>query len=249
MKTTLTQYQLLAGLMDDVDSLPDAPIRTAYAGGLIFCVWAGRMGLASRLPGDFSLAGEQKHLAGRSAKELARRLADPESLAPSERSLALAALNSLLPPPAEAHATRGQDALTAGFAGKTVVVVGHFPFVERVSGQFKRLIVLERRPRPGDLSADHAAEALAQAECLAVTATTLMNGTLAELLALTPASCRAILLGPSTPFAPSLHGAGLDALAGNRVDDPETALVDLKLGLPYRQMRGSTPLFWEAAGR
>jgi len=46
-----------------------------------------------------------------------------------------------------------------------------------------------------------------------------------------------LLLGPSTPLSSVLFDAGIDALSGTRVDDPEVVLRSVGQGATFRQIK------------
>jgi uncharacterized protein (DUF4213/DUF364 family) len=124
-----------------------------------------------------------------------------------------------------------------------VEIVGHFPFVERVRQAAAECWVLELHPRPGDLSAERAAEVLPQADVVALTGTSLINHTFDELIAL----CRrdagnrkayVVLLGASAPLSPVLFEYGVDAVSGTRVVDVPAVLRAASQGATFRQIPG-----------
>lgn len=88
-----------------------------------------------------------------------------------------------------------------------VGMVGCFyPLVEGIRRRVRRLSIFERGQRisPDLLPEDRAAELLPRCSVALLTATTLINGTIDELLA-AAANCReVVLLGPSTPFVPEV---------------------------------------------
>jgi uncharacterized protein (DUF4213/DUF364 family) len=88
-----------------------------------------------------------------------------------------------------------------------VGMVGCFsPLVEPIRRRVRSLSIFERaqRLRPGLLPEGRAAELLSRCSVALLTATTLINGTIDELLTAT-ASCReVVLLGPSTPLVPEV---------------------------------------------
>lgn len=166
------------------------------------------------------------------------------------RSLALAAVNALLPPPGTEAAVsmmKGQELLLQRGKGRRVVVVGHFPFVEKIADNFASFHVLEQRPRPGDLPAEQSVRVLPEADVAAITSTSISNGTLKGLLELCSERCFVLLLGPSTPLAPSLFELGVDALAGAALQSPEAleaVLQGVRDGHPYKTLPGMRPLLW-----
>lgn len=234
---------LLDALLAQALDRPDAPLGEVRVGGHLVAVRAGgpqgaALGLASRSDAHGNPAPPALPQLPDSLHGLARLLPrDPEPF-PLARSLALAAVNALLPVPADAAPAKGQDLLLARGEGKRAVVVGHFPFVKRVADRFAALDVLELSPRPGDLPAAAARDVLPRADLAAITATTLLNHTLAGLLALLRPGAEVILLGPSTPFASCLFDAGVTVLAGCTASDPGAVLDGVKQGLPFKGLPG-----------
>ena len=91
------------------------------------------------------------------------------------------------------------------------VVIGRFPELnEKLPGA----AVIEREPGPGDYPPEAAADLIPAAKYLAITASTLSNGSLAGLLTLAPASTFTVLVGPSAPLCPALFALGVNALSG-----------------------------------
>ncbi len=121
-------------------------------------------------------------------------------------------------------------------AGKRVALIGHFPFVEDLREQVSKLWVLELQPRPGDLPASAATEILPQADIVAITATTLINGTFAGLMALRNPAALTMLLGPSTPLSPILFDHGIDILSGALVENIDATLRAVSQGAGFRQI-------------
>lgn len=242
---------LLDALLAQALARPDAPATEMLVGGHLVAVRAGgSLGLASRsdshgapaapaLPPDLP----------QTLHGLARLLLPEVEPFPLARSLALAAVNALLPAPPGAAPAKGQDLLLARGLGKRAVVVGHFPFVERKASEYASLDVLELHPRTGDLPADRAGQVMPRADLAAITATTLLNHTLPGLLALLRPGAEVILLGPSTPFASCLFDYGVTVLAGCAATDPEATLAGVAQGLPFRALPGVRHLAWPAPGK
>ena len=121
--------------------------------------------------------------------------------------------------------------------GRKVAVVGHFPFVERVRQAADECWVLELDPRPGDVPAERAAELLPQADVVALTGTSLINHTFGDLIALCRPDAFVLLLGASAPLTPVLFDAGVSAVSGTRVIDPERVLQAVGQGATFRQIK------------
>ncbi|WP_428559075.1 MAG: Rossmann-like domain-containing protein [Solidesulfovibrio sp. DCME] len=246
-----SQQDILRAIADDARAVPDAAITDITTGTCLAAVSARCCGLASLVshiaPGLSPAAPDRGSLPA-SARELAAALADPAIANTDAASLAMAAVNALLPPPEQPLDTPGQDIVLARGTGAKVAVIGHFPFVDdlrRVCGQ---VWVLEKRPRPGDVDASKAGEILPQADVVAVTGTTLLNGSLAGILSHCRDEAFVVMLGPSTPFAPSLFRFGIDVLAGCAVPDPEAALAGIRAGKCFKGLAGVRQAAWARPG-
>ncbi len=180
-------------------------------------------------------AGE---LLERSPLELAACL---QSGSAPEAAVGLAAVNALLPRPtgntAEINAA---DLLCDRAAGRLLAMVGHFPFVDRVRAACREVLVFERggRQRPGDLGERHMEGLIPHAEVVAVTATTLLNGTLDSIVGLLGPGSFVVMLGPGTPFAPCLFDVGFDALCGTVVEYHEAVVRAVSQGAVTGQIPG-----------
>ena len=170
--------------------------------------------------------------------ELAARL---RSRSAPEAAVGLAAVNALLRRPtgnlAEVNAA---DLLCERANGRLLALVGHFPFVDRLREACREVWVFERgaRQRPGDLGEQHMEELIPHAEVVAITATTLSNGTLDGVIRLLGAEAFVVMLGPSTPYATSLFEAGFDALCGTVVVDDEAVVRAVSQGAVTGQITG-----------
>jgi uncharacterized protein (DUF4213/DUF364 family) len=158
-----------------------------------------------------------------------------------EAAVGLAAANALLPRPtgrvAEVNAA---ELLRDRAAGRLLALVGHFPFVDRLRAACREVWVFERggHQRPGDLGEQHMEELIPYAEVVAITATTLLNGTLDRIAELLGREAFVVMLGPSTPFAHSLFGLGVDGLCGTVVDDEEAVVRAVSQGAVTGQIPG-----------
>lgn len=126
-----------------------------------------------------------------------------------EQAIALAAINAhhnRLDCPGEA--INGLDLIED--RGARTAIIGRFPSLE---SKLPGALVIEREPGPNDYPEDAAADILPNCEQVAITASTLLNGTLAGLLALAP-NAYVVLVGPSAPLAPCLFARGVNAISG-----------------------------------
>ncbi|MDR3764312.1 MAG: DUF364 domain-containing protein [Acidobacteriota bacterium] len=172
---------------------------------------------------------EAGSLQGRPAAELLAMGRPSEVLG---AAVALATVNALCPPPADA-AQDGLD-LMGLQPSDTVGMVGYFgPLVETLQKRCRTLHIFEKTPNrnPAVLPAEKAAEVLPQCQAVILTATTLLNGTLDELLQHCRGAREILLLGPSTPYAPQvLAPRGITVLAGVRVVDATRTLQTISEG-------------------
>ena len=177
-------------------------------------------------------------LAGRPAADLVGLLGS-ESFA--ESVVALAAINSILGPgAASAPPVNALEVIRRKGEGRRVAVLGHFPFVDRLRDECGELLVFERGLglREGDIPVDRLPELLPGADVVAVTATTLLNGSLGEVLDLVPSGTFTVMLGPSTPLEPALLEEGFDMLCGTVVEDQDAVLRVAGEGGVTRQIPG-----------
>lgn len=112
-----------------------------------------------------------------------------------------------------------------------VVVIGHFPRVERIA-EHTRLTVLERNCRDEWDTPDPACEyVIPEADYVFMTGVTLINKTATRLLRLAQeAQAHTVMVGPSAVMAPALFARGVEAIAGSIVADPEATRFAVKSG-------------------
>jgi uncharacterized protein (DUF4213/DUF364 family) len=200
----------------------------------------GRTGLAAVLRHEietgcttFSEAGT---LRGRPAIELLLTLVYTESVV--SRSLGLAAANALIfgnVPDLNREDTLEQISLTEK---DRVVMVGFFrPLVPRIKEITPHLTVIEKDlSRCEGVSIKEAQEALQNSSVALITATSIMNSSLEEILNSLGSPRRVVLLGPSTPLIKeAFTDTPVNHLAGSRVKDAEKVLQVVSEG-------GGTPL-------
>ena len=121
---------------------------------------------------------------------------------------------------------------------KKVVVVGHFPFVNKLRELTKELLVVERKPQSGDIPASEAKRVIPRADVIAITGTALINGTMGELLSWCPKESIVMVLGATTPLSPVWFDYGVDLVSGTRVTDPKLVLCLVSEGVVFKQIHG-----------
>ena len=228
-------------LLDDLlATLPDAPVRTVLVGVHWTVVCSRGCGLASTIPGD----GPHGHAAvrdvGRLHRKSARELAEyARSGNTVEAGIGVAAINSLLDlDESSAVEVNASRVLAERGRGRTVAIVGSFPFIPRLREQVGELWVLEQRPSEGEYPASSAATLIPQADVVAITGSALVNGTLDGLLALCRPESLVMVLGPSTPLSPVLFDHGANLVSGARVVDEEAVLRTVGQGATFQQVEG-----------
>lgn len=110
-----------------------------------------------------------------------------------------------------------------------VVVVGHFPHVDRIA-EYANLTVLERNCRSELDTPDPACEyVLPEADFAFITGVTLENKTAPRLLELAR-NAHITMVGPSVVMAQPLFDVGVDMMAGSVVIDPDRVKYSVKTG-------------------
>lgn len=149
---------------------------------------------------------------------------------PYQATVAMAAINScinsrplpdslLLEPDAEHANLAVFEHFLPQLQGKNVVVIGHYPGIERYQDQMK-LNVLEKQPVAEDLPDSACEFLLPQADWVFLTGSSIANKTFPRLAELA-AGAKTVLMGPSVPWLPQLHEFGIDYLAGVEVVDAD----------------------------
>ena len=120
-----------------------------------------------------------------------------------------------------------------------VVVVGHFPHVDRIQ-EYARLTVLERNCslQPLDTPDPACEYVLPQADFAFVTGVTIINKTAPRLLDLAK-NATTVFVGPSVVMSPFLFDWGVEMLAGSVVADPDKARFAVKNGAGRVLRRGA----------
>ncbi len=171
-------------------------------------------------------------LAGRPASVLLTMLCHQKL--PLARAVGLATANALLslPPHPQASADEVIGSLDIG-SDDHVAMVGYFaPVVAKIQKSGCRLDIIEMNPGRGEtLSPKEGRKTLADCSVAIITATSLINGTLDDLLADLGSPRAAVVLGPSTPLCPeAFQGTKITHLAGARVQDADAVLRTISEG-------------------
>jgi len=172
----------------------------------------------------------------KTANELAQWILSDNLL---EASVGSAALNSLIETDdSKLTQINAADIISQKSQGKNLVVVGHFPFVDRVRELTKNCWVIEKKPFGDDFPEDAAKEFIPQADVVAITGTSLINHTISGLLSLCRASTLVLVLGSSTPLTPLLFDYGISYLSGSKIIDEDAAVLTVEQGAAFPQIKG-----------
>jgi len=229
-------------IIDDIISTitDDSPVKEVRACVFWTAVISRNCGLASTLRGYGPHHGakpvpEAGSLAMKTARELA---AYANSASLPLASIGMASVNSLIEIDINRCVEKNAfDILAEKGQGKTIAVVGHFPFVPKLKEIAAELYVLEKHPTEDDLAEEKAAEVLPDADVVAITGTSFINHTFEKLVGL----CRksfVVVLGPSTPLSPILFDYGVDMISGTMVTDSDSVLRCISEGANFRQIEG-----------
>jgi hypothetical protein len=232
------ESDLVNALLHDLGR-PDAVVEQVVAGERFIAVVAGgRVGLSSLL-GARPSEGEKglaENAVGRTVDQVAQCLLRPS---PFAICLGMAALNAANAP--DPDAVTGGDAsaealITELGRGRTVGLVGEFPFVDALREKVGTLHLFELRDVPGAIPPDRWEEVLSGLDVLAVTGTALLTRQMGYYLTRARRAV-SVVLGPTTPLSRVLFGFGADYLCGSVVIDPVRVLEGARAGLPFRAVK------------
>lgn len=176
-------------------------------------------------------------LTEKSAQELAHWALSDNLL---EASIGMAAINSLLDLDEQSlKEVNASEVIARHCNDKNLVVVGHFPFVERMKTITRNCWVIEKRPFGDDFPEEKSKEFIPQADVIAISGTAFINHTIEGLLSLCPPQSMVMVLGPSTPMTQLLFDHGISFLSGSRVIDEEAAITTIQQGANFPQVKGA----------
>ncbi len=164
-----------------------------------------------------------------------------DSNSPPEAAVGLAAINALIGPPrGRVTSAKALNILLERCQNKRVAMIGRFPFAETLRSNCDKLWVFEQSHRlgPDVHDATEMPELLPQADMVAITATTLINGTIDRVMTHVSDEAWTMMLGPSTPMVPCLLERGFDVLCGTLVEDVQTVLAAASQGGVTKQITG-----------
>lgn len=151
-------------------------------------------------------------------------------------SLGAAALNTgIIPPENQPDIEASRLMAEKGREGETVLV-GHFPFTDRLREKVKTLHLFELKEVPGSVSPAKWDEILGRCHVLGMTGTTLLTRAMATFLEKAPQAFT-IIIGPTTPLSPVLFDYGADVLAGCQVVSPEPVFAAIRQGMAFREFK------------
>ena len=107
--------------------------------------------------------------------------------------------------------------------GKTVTVVGHFPYIDQLFAPICDMRIIEKfHPKENDYPEQAAEYLLPESDFVFISSYTLVEKSLPRYLELSK-NAVITLVGPATPIAPVLHSFGAENIAGFVIRDHELA--------------------------
>jgi uncharacterized protein (DUF4213/DUF364 family) len=213
-------------------------VQEVYACVLWTAVMTHHWGLASSFRPEHPCHGRIRSVGkmrGKPSTELAEYALSDNQL---EASIGMATINSLLDiDEAKCSNINAADILAEKGRGKSIAVVGHFPFTERLKKVAKMLWILELKPRGEDLPAEAAEDILPQVDVVGLTGTSLINHTFEDLMKL----CKdkfVVMVGPTSPLSPVLFDYGVDVISSVKVIQPKRMLNCISEGAMFKQIEG-----------
>ena len=243
-KTWASGYseQLMQLLEELINSLKrDLPVTAGVVGSHLIAVASRRLGLAAHLPrveGGEPVPSEKaiSTLVGWSARDLAMWLMGDEWL---KAGIGMASLNSLLEIDyGKLREINAKHIIADRAAGKNLMVVGHFPFVNTIRSSVRNLWVMEKKPGAEYISEEEGYQFLPEADVVAITGSSLINHTFGRIMSYCRSGSFKIMLGPSTPLSPVLFDYGLDVIGGALVETMNTVLAEVEQGAAFRELKG-----------
>jgi len=185
-----------------------------------------------------SVCDQAGSLTDQSAGNLLRLLLRKNN--PLEKAIGLATANALIAPPSPEFGGDALDLMDIN-PDDHVVMVGFFrPLAEKIERRGIPLSILERDARRGTGILDEREQkrTLAEGTVAIITAMTLVNGTLQEILDRLGTPRHVAILGPSTPACPEIfQNTAVNHLGGSVIQDREKIRTIISHGGGTPQMR------------
>ncbi|MEA2014693.1 MAG: DUF364 domain-containing protein [Thermodesulfobacteriota bacterium] len=217
----------------------EARIGLGYVGVLLE---RDRMGLAallrSKLPPGCSTLGKAGTLAGSNASELLDLLVTGRN--PLEKALGLATANAIIHPDNTGESETDSIALMDLSPADTVAMVGYFgPLVERIRKTGANLHIIEKDPGRMKIPVRKETDSILERCSVAIiTATSILNNTIEEILNRLGTTRHVTILGPSTPmFGEAFAQTSVTHLGGSAVLDPRKIMQIISEGGGTPDMR------------
>jgi uncharacterized protein len=233
-------------LLDDLLTTLDmqAEIKDIRLGMFHTAVLTRNCGLAASLPYDALKQAQEKQPPVRepgtfneNGVENLVKLAYSESIL--EAAVGMAAINSLLEiDTASCIQKNAGDLIAEKGEGKSIAIIGHFPFIPELRKIASEVWVIEKNPQEGDLTEDNSINYIPRADVVGITGTSITNHTIEGLIELCDPDAYVVLLGDTAPLSPVLFDYGIDAVSGTRVVDVGKVLQCVSQGATYRQIKG-----------
>ena len=228
--------ELLKRLINEV---PDVPVEEVIIGVFSTLIKAGKYeGLASTL--HYERPHQKVRNSGSLEKLSLKELAE-FSLSNNliEASVGMAAINAAANYSKLNHKNKNaKDIIYEKGKGKTVCVIGHFPFLNEIKNEFNELHIFEKQPQENDLPEGEIPNYLPNADVIALTATSITNHTFDEIMKFTSKKNYIVMLGPSTPLSPILFDFGIDVISGTIVKNYSIFRKNVIQATPTRFMKG-----------
>lgn len=230
--------KILRTLISSIEK--NAPVRDVIVSTHSTLVSSQRCGISSTIlstkPHGEEVIRDAGFLHLKTVKELANYALSEN---PLETSIGLAAINSIIEIDLDLAIPMDASLLATKLSiGKNVTVVGHFPFIPSLKEVVSHCWILEQNPIAGEHSAENAKDIIPQSDLIAISASTLINHTLENLLAFCRKDALVMLIGPSTPLSPFLFEFKIGILSGILIEDEGQVKKAVSQGAIFRQMQG-----------
>lgn len=217
----------------------DCEVKEVYTFARFSMVVSRNCGIASVLKDAYCSHKGVKDagkLLEKSAIELAEYALSADIL---EASIGTSAINSLIDIyEEECVEINAYDIIADKGKGKNVAIIGHFPFVEKLTDKVNNLWVIEKNTQPGDSEERETKDILPNCDVIGITGTTIINHTLEDILSYCKKDSLKILLGPSTPMSPILFSYGIDVISGTKIVDKDKVFNYFSQGSGFQGISG-----------